>query len=249
MVRFLFIILFSFSFFISGKIEASSRTPSPERIAELENLAKAGDATAQSALGYFGYLGTAGINSSDTPKWLYWSAEQGNAEAQFYLGLSYISGKDVKQSYLQAYFWLRVASISCPKCAPDRHLIYLARLNEVKQQLTDVQLTYMEERVNEWKPITSSIQVLKMKAAQGDADAKYQLGKLYAEGKTITRNIIIATQCLFEASELGHKEAKSELEGLGDTSMHFANPDAWHRLGVPPLPPPPVPPPCGSYPF
>ncbi|MDE1153594.1 MAG: tetratricopeptide repeat protein [Micavibrio sp.] len=249
MIRFLFLFLISASFILSGNVEASTLQQSPEKIAELENLAKAGDRSAQSTLGYLGYIEMPGVDSSNTPKWLYWSAEQGDKEAQFYLGLSYARGKFVEQSYIQAYFWLYIAAKSCPECRPDKQLIYAARLADVKKQLTDVQMKRMEELANEWRPFPSKVQVLKMNAAHGNADAKYQLGKLYAEGKTIPRNIIIATQCLNEASEMGHKEAKSELESMGDTSMHFANPDAWHRLGVPPLPPPPVPPPCGSYPF
>lgn len=249
MIRFIFIFLISVNFILSGNIEASTIQQSPEKIAELEKQAMAGNRSAQSTLGYIGYIEMPGVDISNTPKWLYSSAEQGDKEAQFYLGLSYARGKNVKQSFVQAYFWLYIAAKSCPECRPDRQLIYAARLADVKKQLTDVQIKRMEELGNEWRPISSDVQVLKMKAATGDAEAKYHVGKLYAEGKAVSQNMIIAIRCLNEASEMGNKEAKSMLDGMGDISGYFANPDSGHRLGVPPLPAPPVPPPCGSYPF
>jgi TPR repeat protein len=43
-------------------------------------------------------------------KWYRLAADQGNADAQFYLGLLYDNGKGVPQDYAEAVKWLRKAA-------------------------------------------------------------------------------------------------------------------------------------------
>ena len=45
-------------------------------------------------------------DEAEAAKWLAKAAEQGHANAQFYLGSAYTIGTGVKQDYVQAYKWV-----------------------------------------------------------------------------------------------------------------------------------------------
>ena len=49
-------------------------------------------------------------NYTETVKWLRKAAEQGDAKAQYYLGVCYLDGQGVSQSYAEAAKWCRKAA-------------------------------------------------------------------------------------------------------------------------------------------
>lgn len=233
--------------------QASSRNLKPQEVAELTAQSEAGNATAQTRLGiHF-------INRNDkqtqqedalsAAKWFRLAADQGNAEAQFYLSGMYKDGIGVREDYVEAYFWsqLAVKNGNCPSCRPDRLLIYTARLSEIEHHVTDVQKKSVASRVQEWTPTPSDVQFLELKAANGDVDAQYQVGLIYAEGKLVSKNRGKAYMCMLKAAEQGRTKAKEALPGLEPSPEQRAKP--WSRiLGVPVRPHSPAPHPC-DYPF
>ncbi len=72
-------------------------------------------------------------------------AEQGDAAAQYNLGVMYREGQGVPQDDVQAYLWMNVA-------AAQGH--ELARINRdrLTKQMTPVQLAEAQRLAREWKP-------------------------------------------------------------------------------------------------
>jgi TPR repeat protein len=91
------------------KIDASS--PERKAIERFRERAKQGDADAQIYLGKVYFEGLRGVkrDSKEAAKWYRLAADQGNASAQFSLGLMYEYGRGVKQSDEEAVKWYRLA--------------------------------------------------------------------------------------------------------------------------------------------
>lgn len=78
----------------------------------LRPLAESGDARAQSTVGQLYYLGGHGVQRDDAKavKWFRLGAEQGNAVAEFSLGVMYAEGRAVPQDNVEAEKWYRLAA-------------------------------------------------------------------------------------------------------------------------------------------
>ncbi|HHF3816987.1 TPA: tetratricopeptide repeat protein, partial [Haemophilus influenzae] len=91
-------------------------------------------------------------------------AEQGNAKAQYNLGVMYGNGRGVKQDYFKAVNWYR-------KAAEQGHAD--AQLN----------LGYMYEKGRGVKQDDfEAVKWYRQAAEQGHADAQFNLGNMYAKG-------------------------------------------------------------------
>ena len=84
---------------------AHAQTASPDK--QLEEKAVAGDAQAQRELGDWYVLPG---NHIEGVRWYRKAAEQGNAVAQYNLGLSYNSGLGIPQNYVECVRWYRKAA-------------------------------------------------------------------------------------------------------------------------------------------
>ena len=67
------------------------------------------------------------------------SAEQGNREAQFKLGICYRNGEGVPKSYLLAYMWIYLSKLK------------LEKLIELEGIMTKEQINNAQNRASEWK--------------------------------------------------------------------------------------------------
>jgi len=74
-------------------------------------------------------------------------AQQGDADAQYNLGVMYYEGKGVPQDYVQAYMWFNLAASRGDKHALDNRYI-------VANELTAVQFTEAQRRTREWWMLT-----------------------------------------------------------------------------------------------
>lgn len=93
------------------------------------------------------------------------SAEQGNAEAQYKLGLMYDMGKDVDQDYYKAFEWYE-------KSAKQGLASSQSKLGSMYRYGKGVEVN--QAKANEWY----------WKAyEQGDEEAHYQLGTIYISSK------------------------------------------------------------------
>jgi TPR repeat protein len=77
-------------------------------------------------------------------QWFHKAAEQGNANAQFNLGVMYAKGVGVPQDYVQAHMWFILAATKHAKYRADR--VRLAKL------MTPAQIAKAQRLAREWKP-------------------------------------------------------------------------------------------------
>ena len=74
-------------------------------------------------------------------------AEQGNAHAQFYLGVLYHSGSGVPQDFVQAHKWYSLAGANGDKGAATLR-------DALAKQMTHAQIHEAKKLAREWKPKT-----------------------------------------------------------------------------------------------
>jgi TPR repeat protein len=101
-------------------------------------------------------------------------AEQGNADAQFNLGVMYRKGKGVIQDYKEAAKWYRLAA---------------------EQGFADAQFNlgvmydYVEGFTQDYK---EAVKWYRLAAKQGHADAQSNLGVMYGKGEGVTQDDVMA---------------------------------------------------------
>jgi len=84
-------------------------------------------------------------NYKEAARWFRLAADQGDAVAQFFLGLSYANGSGVPQDYVQSHMWFNLAGAGGePNAAKAR--------DSVAQKMTSAQIAEAQRLAREWKP-------------------------------------------------------------------------------------------------
>jgi len=73
-------------------------------------------------------------------------AQQGNADAQFILGVMYSKGQGVPQDDVQAHMWLSLAA------AQGKESYYRKSRDKLAKLMTPVQIAEAQRLAREWKP-------------------------------------------------------------------------------------------------
>ena len=134
-------------------------------------------------------------------------AKRGDAEAQFNVGQMYEVGFGVMKDNREAIYWIR-------RSANQKHeaaVFKLLYLDIERQGLRGGNKARMKE--------------LHRLAEQGNAQAQYYLGKMYAYGVGINTNPDVAIDWLKKAASVGVLEAELELGYLMDDKQHEAGKD------------------------
>jgi TPR repeat protein len=131
-------------------------------------------------------------------------AKKGNAEAQFKVGEMYETGFGVTQNRREAIYWTTRAANQKHETAGFKLLYW----DLEKKGLGDENKSRLEELNN--------------KAKQGNAQAQYYLGKMYAYGVGINKNPDVAIDWLNKAAAVGVLEAELELSSLADDKQRDA---------------------------
>jgi TPR repeat protein len=84
-------------------------------------------------------------------KWYRLSAEQGDRDAQFRLGLMYLESKGVPQDYVQAHFWLNLA-VSQASASWKKRDVAVALREHAASKMTPAQVAEAQKLAREWKP-------------------------------------------------------------------------------------------------
>lgn len=123
-------------------------------------------------------------------------AKEGNAEAQFKVGEMYETGIGAKQDKREAIYWTTRSANQGNETAGFKLLYW------------DVEKKGLQasNKVN--------VEELNNKAKQGNAQAQYYLGKMYAYGVGINKNPEVAINWLYKASLAGVLEAELELTSV-----------------------------------
>lgn len=116
-------------------------------------------------------------------------AENGDAQAQFNIGVSYQYGLGVKKNFNQAINWYKKAlEKGNPKAQNNLGNMY-----------------FQGEGVTQ--DYTEAIGLYKLSAAQGDNQALYNMGLMYKQGKGVTQDYIHAHMWMNLAAAKGHSDA------------------------------------------
>jgi TPR repeat protein len=148
-------------------------------------------------------------------RWYRLAAEQGHADAQFYLGVSYSGGEGVDQDHAEAVRWHRLA----------------AEQGDAEAQF-HLGLSYdFGEGVDQ--DHAEAVRWYRLAAEQGDAEAQFYLGLSYALGGGVARDYAEALRWYRLAAEQGHADAQFNLgvsydlgEGVGQDHAEAVR---WYR--------------------
>lgn len=175
----------------------STATGHHQTLAELHNLAAAGDANAQLNMGGVFFEGQ-GVeqNYAEGAKWFRLAAAQGLAQAQFNLGMMYATGMGVTKNSSEAVQWYRLAA---------NQGLAIAQLN------LGVAYDYGEGVTKDER---EAIKWLRLAANQGEAQAQFNLGVLYAKGQGVEQDLTEAYRYARLAAQQGHATAREMMRDL-----------------------------------
>lgn len=156
-------------------------------------------------------------------------AAQGNARAQFHLGVMYRNGRGVQQDYMQAHRWFSLAAAKGHASAIESRDFVAARM-AVAQQLVDAVAAYNKgdyaTALRIWRPL----------AEQGDAEAQFRLAGMYVFGSGVAQDSAAAVSWYRMAAEQGKASAQINLglrytRGLG-VPKDYVQAHMWHSLAA-----------------
>lgn len=162
----------------------------------------------------------------DAAKWCPIAAKQGNASAQFYLGVMYAHGQGVKQNYAESVKWYSKAAqhgdgdaqcnlgrlyITGEGVPQDFTKAFEWYRKAAEQGFADAQYNlavhyFVTQRTPE--DLKKAIKWLHKAAEQGFAPAQYNLGVLYNQGSVVPRNTNKAVEWFGKAAKQGFAEAQ-----------------------------------------
>ncbi len=130
-------------------------------------------------------------------------AKKGNAEAQFKVGEMYETGFGVKQDMKEAKSWI-------------------IKANEKGHETAGFKLLYWDvEKNGVTKANKANVETLKTKAKEGNAQAQYYVGKMYAHGVGVKRNSNKAISWLNKAALVGVLAAEQEIVQVRENQQRW----------------------------
>ena len=128
-------------------------------------------------------------------------ADQGDADAQFYLGNVYLNGEGLQENVVEAVKWYRKA----------------ADQGYVKAQFNLAQAYFIGKGVP--KNGAEAVKWYRKAAEQGDSNAQYNLALCYNNGEGVPKNVAESVKWYRKAADQGLAEAQYSL-GLMYTNGH-----------------------------
>ena len=200
--------------------------------------AKEGDSSAQNNLGLMYDNGNGVVqNYKEAVKWYRKAAEQGFSSAQNNLGIMYKNGKGVVQNYIKAHMYYNLAASQGNKSAQKNRDIVEKKMTagqikkarkmaekwrkkslrgeaaydkgfaaykdkDYKTALKEFMISAKEGHYKE------AVKWVRKPAEQGDSDAQYTLGVMYANGQGVVQNYIKAHMYWNLAANQGNEDAR-----------------------------------------
>ena len=90
------------------------------------------------------------LDYAEAAKWVRLAAEQGNADAQLILGVTYGAGHGVPQDYVQAHMWSNLAASRLG--AKERRDEAVKSRDIAALNMTPAQIAEAQKLAREWKP-------------------------------------------------------------------------------------------------
>ncbi len=142
-------------------------------------------------------------NYEEAVKWYHKAAEQGNADAQYTLGLCYAKGQVVEQDYPKAVKWYRKAAEQGNADAQYNLGLYYAKGQAVEPNFMEAVKWYRKA------------------AEQGNAAAQNNLGWCYYYGQGEEQNYAEAVKWFNKATEQGNVRAQNNNENEYFLDIHY----------------------------
>ena len=146
------------------------------------------------------------------------AAEQGDATAQFNLGVMYDKGGGVTRDYAEAVRWYR-------RAAAQGHARAQFNLGLKYAKGEGVTRNYAE-----------AVRWYRRAAEQGNARAQSNLGAMYAKGEGVTRNYAEAVRWYRRAAEQGNATAQNNLGVMydkgGGVTRNYIEAYMWYSLAA-----------------
>jgi len=188
-----------------------------EAVKWVRKAAEQENANAQILLGMM-YQGGRGVaqDAGEAMKWYHKAANQRDANAQFILGELYANGYGVARDEAEAMKWYRLAAKQGNKDAQTalatikNHPTSAAQQKESAQDpeaLNNVPVRAKLIRIQDFE-------TTKRAAEQGDADAQFALGEMYANGQGVARDETEAMKWYRKAAAQGYKLAQAALAAM-----------------------------------
>lgn len=188
--------------------------------------------------------------------WYLKAAEQGHADAQNNLGMAFLRGKGVQQSYVEAVKWLRMAGVQGHSNAQatlgsiylmgsgDRHgvkqsdanaALWTLRAAEQGHANAQLNIGYMYYHGREFIQDYATAASWYCRAAeQGSAEAQASLALMYERGQGVEQSFAEALRWYRQAAEFGDKQSQYHLgamytNGQGGVKQNFPEGAMWYR--------------------
>jgi len=209
---------------------ANRQTKTQRRAIQKEIIrAKSGDSKAQHRLG-MAYLRGQDVQK-DNQKAFYWlhkAAKKNRVDAQYRIAVLYANGQGTEKNLYKSMKWLKLAAEKNHKQA--NILLNNTKSNVHIRQSPATSLPPIlakptnSETIKLQTPITSVspqkiFQKLSKAAQQGDAQAQYQLGNLYLQGKGTDKSITTGVHWLKKAAKRDIKPAITALKYLQEAGL------------------------------
>jgi TPR repeat protein len=88
----------------------------------------------------------------EAARWYRLAAEQGDAQAQYNLGLAYARGEGVTQNVVDAHMWFNLAAARFPANDTRNRTAAVKNRDAVASEMSSEQLAEAQKRAREWKP-------------------------------------------------------------------------------------------------
>jgi len=89
---------------------------------------------------------------AEAARWYRRAAEQGDAQAQYNLGLAYARGEGVTQNAVEAHMWFNLAAARFPANDTRNRTAAVKNRDTVAGEMSSDQLAEAQKRAREWKP-------------------------------------------------------------------------------------------------
>jgi uncharacterized protein len=89
---------------------------------------------------------------TEAAHWYKLAAEQGDAQAQYNLGLAYARGEGVTQDIVKAHMWFNLAAARFPPTDARNRAAAVKNRDTVASEMSSEQLSDAQKRALAWKP-------------------------------------------------------------------------------------------------
>ena len=93
-------------------------------------------------------------NYAKAIRWYRLAADQGDARAQFNLGVSYAEGQGVEKDYVSSYMWFNLAASRFLPSEADRRRIAIHNRDLIASKMSREQIAEAQKLARGWKPTT-----------------------------------------------------------------------------------------------